>query len=79
MQRFVEKVIKSHRGVEKLIYVRSMVLGSDSILVAGKVDFKDNLNADEIGGVIDEIENEMRAKYPEIKKIYLEPDTYMEN
>ncbi len=79
MQRFIEKVIKSHRGVERLIYVKSMVLGSDSILIAGKVDFNDNLNADEIGEVIDEIENEIRAKHPEIKKIYLEPDTYQSN
>ncbi len=78
MQKFVEKIIESHSGVDRLIYLKSMVLGPDTILFAGKVDFNDELKSEDIGKIIDDIENEIRAKYPEIKKIYIEPDTYIE-
>jgi cation diffusion facilitator family transporter len=51
----------------------TMQLGPGNILVAAKVDFHDNATGAEIEAASDEAERRLRARYPEIHYVFLDP------
>ena len=65
--------MESTEGIEKVAQVKTMVLGSDSILAAIEVIFKDGLDIDYIDDKIKEIEKRIKSKHSEVKNIYIEP------
>ncbi len=66
-------ILESTEGIEKVAQVKTMVLGSDSILAAIEVIFKDGLDIDYIDDKIKEIEKRIKSKHSEVKNIYIEP------
>jgi len=57
-------------GVRTLL---TMVLGPDDVLVAAKVDFADDATGAAIEAVADEAERRLRARYPNIRYVFLDP------
>jgi cation diffusion facilitator family transporter len=51
----------------------TMQLGPDDILVAAKVDFDDNANGADIEAASDDAERRLRARYPAIRYVFLDP------
>jgi len=51
----------------------TMRLGPDDILVAAKVDFDDTVNGAAIEEASDEAERRLRARYPGIRYVFLDP------
>jgi cation diffusion facilitator family transporter len=51
----------------------TMQLGPGDILVAAKVDFDDNVRGGEIEEASDEAERRLRARYPAIRYVFLDP------
>ncbi|MBB2944002.1 cation diffusion facilitator family transporter [Actinoplanes lutulentus] len=51
----------------------TMQIGPDDILVAAKVDFADDAPGSEIEKASDEAERRLRARYPEIRYVFLDP------
>jgi len=51
----------------------TMQLGPGDILVAAKVDFDDNVTGAEIEAASDEAERRLRARYPGIRYVFLDP------
>nr|WP_051042569.1 cation diffusion facilitator family transporter [Actinoplanes missouriensis] len=51
----------------------TMQLGPDGILVAAKVDFADDAPGGEIERASDEAERRLRARFPEIRYVFLDP------
>jgi cation diffusion facilitator family transporter len=51
----------------------TMQIGPDDVLVAAKVDFDDNANGAAIEAAADEAERRLRARYPEIRYVFLDP------
>jgi cation diffusion facilitator family transporter len=70
--------IDSADDVRRLIHLRTMHLGPDDLLVAGKVEFDPSLDYESVARAIDEVESRMRAAVPEARLIFLEPDSYRE-
>ena len=66
------EIIAAVSGVRKLIHLRTMHLGPDTVLVAAKVEFADELHAHEIEQAIDELERRVRAEMPEMRYIFVE-------
>jgi divalent metal cation (Fe/Co/Zn/Cd) transporter len=51
----------------------TMQLGPGNILVAAKVDFDDNVTGAEIESASDDAERRLRARYPSIRYVFLDP------
>ena len=75
MERIALEVTESTKGVRKVTQLLSMHLGPDFILLAMKVAFEPNLLIGDVEDVINEIERQLRLRQPEMKKIFIEPDS----
>jgi cation diffusion facilitator family transporter len=51
----------------------TMQLGPGEILVAAKVDFQDHVSAGEVEAASDDAERRLRARYPAIRYVFLDP------
>ena len=72
----IERALIGQDGIERLIHLRTMHLGPDELLIAGKI----GVNADETAGrlavIIDAAEQRVRDAIPFDCYIFLEPDIY---
>ncbi len=71
---FAKKAFESQPGVERVIYLKSMVLGDNHILLAGKVGFNPETSMEAVSQAIDMAEEEIRRRYPQVKRIFMEAD-----
>jgi cation diffusion facilitator family transporter len=61
-------------GVTRLLELRTLHLGPDELLVAGKLELEPGMTSSDVAGTIDEVERRIRDRVPTAKTIYLEPD-----
>lgn len=69
----IEKIFTNEESINKIIYLKSLRLGSDNVLLAVKLEFNHRLSSVEISNLIQGIEKEIRGKYPNVGAIYIEP------
>jgi cation diffusion facilitator family transporter len=60
--------------VRRVIHIRTQYLGPEELLVAAKIALDRGLTLEEIARAIDDAELRVRAKVPNARLIYLEPD-----
>jgi divalent metal cation (Fe/Co/Zn/Cd) transporter len=65
--------------VERVIHLRTMHVGPETLLVAAKIGVPRNLSAPAMVAGIDRAERRIRAAVPIAVLIYLEPDLYQES
>ncbi|HEY4105109.1 MAG TPA: cation diffusion facilitator family transporter [Polyangiaceae bacterium] len=68
-------LVEGTEGVLKVTQFLSMHLGPEAIVLALKVRFRPAMQLEEIERVIDDVEVRVRAELPEMKKIFIEPDS----
>jgi cation diffusion facilitator family transporter len=68
--------LQSAPGVERVIHLRTVHLGPEEILVAGKIAVSGDADGEDIAATINEAEARIRHALPEARIIYLEPDIY---
>jgi cation diffusion facilitator family transporter len=73
----IRNVINAHPSVESLIHIKTLYLGPDEMLVAGKISFPRETKLAEMARHINELETSIRAAVPVARVIYLEPDIYL--
>ncbi len=61
-------------SVKVLIDLRTEHIGPESILVAAKVQFDQDLTMRQLADVVDAVETDIRAAVPDVSRIFLEPD-----
>ncbi|HEX3777262.1 MAG TPA: cation diffusion facilitator family transporter [Polyangiaceae bacterium] len=69
------RLIEGTEGVLKVTQFLSMHLGPEAIVLALKVRFRPAMPLEELERVIDDVEVRVRAELPEMKKIFIEPDS----
>ena len=74
----IEDAITGSDHVVRLIEMRTEYLGPETLLIAAKIEFKDNFSSSGISDAVDAVEERIRSVEPLAKIIYLEPDTYDE-
>ncbi|SHG46699.1 cation diffusion facilitator family transporter [Streptoalloteichus hindustanus] len=62
--------------VDRVIHIRTQYLGPEELLVAAKVAMVPGLSVEDVAQAIDDAETRVRARVPEARLIYLEPDLY---
>lgn len=72
----IRMILKKEDCIHRLIHIKSLQLGPDDVMIAIKAEFNPRLNAREISLMINGIEEDIRNKFPHIKKIFVEPDIF---
>jgi cation diffusion facilitator family transporter len=76
VQRLIVSAIEGGPEVERVIHLRTMHVGPESLLVAAKVAVRHGEVAESIVAGIDVVERRIRAAVPIATTIFLEPDLY---
>jgi cation diffusion facilitator family transporter len=63
-------------GVERVTQVLTMHLGPDVVLLAMKIAFRPSLTLRQVEEVTNRIEADIRAAMPQMRKIFIEPDSH---
>jgi cation diffusion facilitator family transporter len=75
----ISAIFEAEESIDRIIHIKSLQLGPEDILISVKAQFNDRLNTRETCSLINGIEKEIRERYPDVKKIFIEPDIYKEN
>jgi divalent metal cation (Fe/Co/Zn/Cd) transporter len=63
-------------GVERVTQLLTMHLGPDVVLLAMKIAFRPSLTLQQVEDVTNRIEADIRAAMPQMRKIFIEPDSH---
>jgi cation diffusion facilitator family transporter len=77
-QRSIVTAIEGAAGIERVIHLRTLHVGPESLLVAAKVAVRREATAETISSAIDDAERRVRQAVPIAGLIFLEPDLYQE-
>ena len=72
----IHAALSSTPGVRRVIHLRTVHLGPDELLVAGKIGVPADDDGADIASIIDDAEARVRRALPSARIIYLEPDIY---
>lgn len=65
--------IEHRPGVDEVLELLTMRLGPGEVLVAARVDVATDVNGDDLEVMADEVDAAVRASYPEVKHVFLDP------
>ncbi|MBA2323758.1 MAG: cation diffusion facilitator family transporter [Pseudonocardiales bacterium] len=69
----VRERLESQPEVEAVVDLLTMLTGTDQVLVCGRLDFADGIASDELERACVRIDAELRAEFPDLDEIFLEP------
>ncbi|HZD88138.1 MAG TPA: cation diffusion facilitator family transporter [Gaiellaceae bacterium] len=72
-RRRLEEAIGGHDAVDSVVELLTMYLGPGSLLVAARVDLRDEVEAGEIEQVAEEIEQALREADGDVYQVFLDP------
>jgi cation diffusion facilitator family transporter len=76
MLRKIRLLLLKEDSIQRVIHIRSLHLGAEDILLAVKAEFNEHLNIQQICILINGLEKDIRAQFPEVNKIFIEPDIF---
>jgi len=76
LMKQVGDLLREEESINRVIRIQSLQLGPEDILISIKVEFNHRLTSIEISNVINGLEADIRRNFPDIKKIFIEPDIY---
>ena len=76
VERAIVAALEDGEEVERVIHMRTLHMGPDSLLVAAKIAVRPCDRAETVAAGIDAAERRVRAAVPIARTIYLEPDLY---
>jgi cation diffusion facilitator family transporter len=76
VERAIVAALEAGAGVERVIHLRTLHMGPESLLVAAKIAVRGTDRADVVAAGIDAAERRVRSAVPIAEMIYLEPDLY---
>jgi cation diffusion facilitator family transporter len=75
-RRGVEAIVAGQDGILRINEHRSMHLGPEDVLLALSVDFAGDLDADQVEAAISRLEQAIKARYPEISRVFIEAQSW---
>ena len=75
MRELLERRIESHAEVVSVPDLRTMHVGPDDVLVAGRVEFRDDLTVPEVEELTERIIEDLRRRDPAVGEVFLVPAT----
>ncbi|WP_181687379.1 cation diffusion facilitator family transporter [Halorhabdus salina] len=74
-ERRLREIVADGTGVREIVDFRTVLFGTDRVLVAADVAFEPDLDTDEMDERITAIEETLVAADESVKKVYIEPET----
>ncbi|APR85768.1 putative transport protein [Minicystis rosea] len=68
------EAMKEHQAIEGLLHLVTVQQGPGEVMVAVKLAFAPNLSGYEVCRLINDFEASLRAKRPEVRWLFVEPD-----
>jgi cation diffusion facilitator family transporter len=68
----IERTIEQHPGIAKVHELLTLVLGPQALLVAARVDLRNDLEGDEVEQLSNEIDEQLRDAVPDVKEVFLD-------
>jgi len=68
-------IVRANPNVSKVRSIQSMLLGPEDALLALKINFKDGMTTDQLELAIDEVTATLRAEFPVLRHIIIEPES----
>jgi cation diffusion facilitator family transporter len=68
----IRRELADHPEVDRVVEVRTMLLGPEALLVAARLDMDDGLSAAEVEDSTDAIAAELQKKFPQVREVYLD-------
>jgi len=68
-------LVEREPRVRRVRSLQSMQLGPDDALLALRINFQDGLTTDQLEGTIDQVTGSLRAAYPLLRHIVIEPES----
>lgn len=75
MRKKALELARGTNGVEDVTQLIAMHLGPDTVLLALKIRLRAGMPVEDVEKVIDDLEARIRAQIPEMKSIFVEPDS----
>jgi cation diffusion facilitator family transporter len=69
----IRREIQASPGIDEVVELMTMRLAPDELLVAARVDVQDDASGEALERNAEEVERRLRAKFPEIKHVFLDP------
>jgi len=68
----IERVLEDHRDVREVKELLTMVLGPNALLVAARLDLRDDLLAGRVEHLADELDQDLRRAVPDITEVFVD-------
>ena len=68
----IRSELADHPEVDRVLDVRTMLLGPEALLVAARLDMDDSLGAADVEDSTDAISAGLRTKFPQVREVYLD-------
>jgi cation diffusion facilitator family transporter len=68
----IEHTIECHPGIDRVQELLTLVLGPKALLVAARVDLRNDLTGDEVERISSEIEEQLRDAVPDVTEVFLD-------
>lgn len=72
LRRALHRYLRDREGVDDVVDVRTMRLGTEALLVAARIDLDSSLSSDEIEEISAAIDAEITERWPEVAEVYLD-------
>jgi cation diffusion facilitator family transporter len=72
--RGIRKIVSANPGVQFIHDIRTMQLGPNDVLLIASLDFADRLSSTDVERIAADLERDVRARYPEVRRAYFEAE-----
>ncbi|MEV4799024.1 cation diffusion facilitator family transporter [Nonomuraea sp. NPDC049421] len=73
MEAGIRAVLLEQPEVADVVELLTMVIGPGAVLVAAKIDFRDEASAAGLEITCDEVDRRLRDRFPEVEQVFLDP------
>jgi cation diffusion facilitator family transporter len=68
----IRRALDDHPEVDRVVEVRTMLIGPEALLVAARLDMDDELGASDVEDRTDAIADELQKRFPQVREVYLD-------
>ena len=73
LRQAISQAIQETEGVDSVLELMTMQLSPEQVLVAARVDLNDDLTPEQIEHAADEIDDQIREQFPDVRHVFLDP------
>lgn len=75
----IADIVKAQSGVNRMNEALTLHMGPEYVLVTLSLEFKDGLKISEVEKIISSLDREIKAAYPNVKRLYIEAEDLFPN